>query len=51
MGEGVARLHELLPRSELVIFPGAGHALATEVPGALVAEIDAFLRRPADALP
>ncbi|HKJ24057.1 MAG TPA: alpha/beta hydrolase [Myxococcota bacterium] len=51
MGEGVARLHELLPHSELVIFPGAGHALATEVPGALVAEIDAFLRRPADALP
>ena len=51
MGEGVARLHELLPRSELVIFPGVGHALATEVPGALAAEIEAFLLRPADALP
>jgi pimeloyl-ACP methyl ester carboxylesterase len=51
MGEGVARLHELLPHSELVVFPGAGHALATEVPEALVAEIDAFLRRPAEALP
>ena len=51
MGEGVARLHELLPRSELRVFPGAGHALATEVPATLAAEIDAFLRRPASKLP
>lgn len=51
MGAGVARLHELLPRSELRVFRGAGHALASEVPEALAAEIDAFLTRPADQLP
>jgi pimeloyl-ACP methyl ester carboxylesterase len=51
MGEGVARLHELLPRSELRVFPGAGHALATEVPQELAAELEDFLTRPADELP
>jgi pimeloyl-ACP methyl ester carboxylesterase len=51
MGEGVARLHELLPHSELHVFPGAGHALATEVPEALAGQIAEFLARPADALP
>ncbi|NNL66831.1 MAG: alpha/beta hydrolase [Myxococcales bacterium] len=51
MGEGVARLHELLPRSELHVFPGAGHALASEVPDALAAAIGTFLTRPADELP
>ena len=51
MGQGVARLHELLPRSELHVFEGAGHALATEVPEALARSIDEFLRRPAHELP
>jgi pimeloyl-ACP methyl ester carboxylesterase len=51
MGEGVARLHELLPRSELRVFPGAGHALATEVPAELAAAIDEFLTRPEHGLP
>jgi len=51
MGEGVARLHELLPRSELRVFPSAGHALATELPEVLASEIDAFLSRPAEDLP
>lgn len=51
MGEGVTRLHELLPRSELRVFPGAGHALATEVPEALAAAIDEFLTRPGHELP
>lgn len=43
MGAGVARLHALLPSSELHVFPGAGHALATEVPDALSREIETFL--------
>jgi len=51
MGEGVARLHALLPRSELRVFPGAGHALATEVPEQLAAALEAFLTRPAAELP
>ncbi len=51
MGKGVARLHALLPRSELRVFPGAGHALANEVTDTLAAEVDAFLRRPAEELP
>lgn len=51
MGEGVARLHQLLPHSELRVFPGAGHALATEVPDELAAELDDFLTRPAAELP
>jgi pimeloyl-ACP methyl ester carboxylesterase len=45
MGEGVARLHALLPRSELRVFPGAGHALASEVPEALSAAIEESLTR------
>jgi pimeloyl-ACP methyl ester carboxylesterase len=45
MGEGVARLHTLLPSSELRVFPGAGHALATEIPDELAREIEAFLLR------
>jgi pimeloyl-ACP methyl ester carboxylesterase len=51
MGRGVARLHALLPRSELCVYPGAGHALATEVPGPLARDIEAFLTRPASELP
>jgi pimeloyl-ACP methyl ester carboxylesterase len=51
MGTGVARLHELLPRSELRVFPGAGHALATEVPDELAAAIEDFLTRPETELP
>lgn len=45
MGEGVARLHELIPNSELQVFPGARHSLAAEIPEALSAAIDEFLRR------
>ena len=47
MGAGVRRLRELIPRSELKIFPGARHSLANEVPGPLAASIDEFLRRDA----
>ena len=51
MGAGVARLHELLPRSELRVFPDARHSLAAEVPEELAAAIEEFLTRPAEALP
>ena len=51
MGRGVARLHALLPRSELRVFPGAGHALASEVPDELGAELADFFSRPVDRLP
>ena len=51
MGEGVARLAELLPRSELRVFPGARHSLAAEIPDALAAALEEFLLRPEDALP
>lgn len=39
MGAGVARLHELLPDSELVVFEGARHSLETEIPAELAAAI------------
>lgn len=45
MGAGVARLHELLPNSELHVFPGARHSLAAEVPGPLAAAVNEFLTR------
>lgn len=51
MGEGVARLHALLPRNELHVFPGARHSLAAEVPELLARAIDDFLRRGDDAMP
>lgn len=51
MGEGVARLHELLPHSELRVFPDAGHALASEVPGPLAADVEDFLTRSEADLP
>lgn len=43
MGDGVKRLHELLPDNRLRVFEHAGHALANEVPEPLAAEISAFL--------
>lgn len=43
MGKGVARLHELLPDHEFVVFPGARHSLEAEVPDALAEAIVAFL--------
>jgi pimeloyl-ACP methyl ester carboxylesterase len=46
MGEGVARLCQLLPRCELRVFPGARHSLAAEVPGELAAAVEEFLDRP-----
>lgn len=48
MGDGVRRLHALLSSSELVVIPGAGHALANEVPVALAHEIRRFLARGSD---
>jgi 2-hydroxy-6-oxonona-2,4-dienedioate hydrolase len=43
MGEGVARLHALLPASTLHVFRGARHSLAAEIPDALARELVAFL--------
>jgi len=51
MGAGVARLHQLLPHSELKVFHNARHSLAAEVPDALAAAIAEFLSRPAAQLP
>ena len=51
MGEGVKRLDELIPHSELHVYPKARHSLAAEVPEALAAAIDEFLTRPAAKLP
>jgi pimeloyl-ACP methyl ester carboxylesterase len=43
MGDGVARLHRLLPHSELVVFPGARHSVETEIPQALAGAILGYL--------
>ena len=51
MGQGVARLHQLLPHNEFRVFPGARHSLAAEIPGRLAETIDEFLRRPASLMP
>jgi len=51
MGEGVARLHALLPHDELRVFPGARHSLAAEIPQPLADTIDEFLRRSEALLP
>ncbi len=51
MGDGVARLAELLPRSELRVFPGARHSLAAEIPDELAAALEEFLLRPEADLP
>ena len=45
MGTGVKRLEKLIPRAKLVVFGGARHSLANEVPGPLAEHIDAFLAR------
>lgn len=46
MGAGVARLAELLPRCELVVFLGARHSLESEIPEQLAAAILASLAPP-----
>jgi pimeloyl-ACP methyl ester carboxylesterase len=51
MGEGVKKLDELIPHSELHVYPKARHSLAAEVPDALAAAIDEFLTRPSAKLP
>jgi 2-hydroxy-6-oxonona-2,4-dienedioate hydrolase len=43
MGTGIKRLKELIPGSKLVVFGGARHSLANEVPGPLAEAIDSFL--------
>jgi 2-hydroxy-6-oxonona-2,4-dienedioate hydrolase len=43
MGEGVKRLAGLIPSSRLVVFEGARHSLANEVPVPLAHAIDGFL--------
>lgn len=50
MGKGVARLHELLPDNELVVFPGARHSLETEIPALLAATVLRFLGDPGEAV-
>lgn len=47
MGTGVRRLHARMPKSELIVFRGAGHALAAERSDALIAHLAEFLSRPA----
>jgi 2-hydroxy-6-oxonona-2,4-dienedioate hydrolase len=44
MGRGVHRLEQLIPNARLVVFRGARHSLAAEVPGPLARSIDAFLK-------
>ena len=51
MGEGVRELDAALPRSELRVLEGAGHALAAERPAELAALIREFLLRPEARLP
>jgi len=51
MGAGVQRLHKLLPHSELLIFKGARHSLAAEVPEPLSVAIADILTRPEAKLP
>lgn len=46
MGTGVRRLHSRMPRSELVVFAGAGHALAAERAREVTERIAEFLSRP-----
>ena len=43
MGKGVKRLKELIPNSQLRVFEGARHSLASEVPQALAEEANGFL--------
>lgn len=45
MGEGVARLHAMLPNGELCVFVGARHSLEAEIPYALAERIAAFLAK------
>jgi pimeloyl-ACP methyl ester carboxylesterase len=48
---GVPRLHELLPHSELVVYPHAPHSIASEQPERLADAVTEFLTRPETALP
>ena len=43
MGDGVARLHELLPDNTFHVFPGARHSLEAELPVELATTITTFL--------
>lgn len=43
MRAGVARLAELLPDREFVVFPGARHSIETEIPDELAATVGRFL--------
>lgn len=45
MGKGVARLHDLLPDNQLLVFPGARHSIEAEIPAELSAAILEFLDR------
>lgn len=42
MGDGVARLHQLLPHNRLHVFAGRRHSLEAECPGELAEQILAF---------
>ncbi|MCU1357499.1 MAG: putative hydrolase [Acidimicrobiales bacterium] len=43
MGKGVAHLHDLIPGSELVVFPGRRHSLEAEIPSELATAIVGFV--------
>lgn len=45
MGDGVRRLAELIPNSELVVFPDTGHAIASERPKDIAFLLAEFLSR------
>lgn len=50
MGAGVARLHRLLPRNELRVFPGARHSIETEIPARVAEAIDEYVSRPPEKI-
>lgn len=51
MGDGVRRLHELIPGSVLVVIPGARHALSAERPDEIVSLMASFFLDPRTEAP
>lgn len=51
IGAGIRRLHDEMPHSELIVFPGTGHSIAKEQPERLTEALLEFFGRPESALP